>query len=97
MPKEQADAIRDPIARDTWSYLGKDGLRHTVEIVVGRPIEMTTGEIPVWACPLFVEGMTQGVKNMKGVGPVDALLNAATIVKTILAGLADATPMEAKG
>jgi len=41
--------------------------------------------------------MTQGVKNMKGVGPVDALLNAATIVKTILAGLADATPMEAKG
>ena len=82
MPKEQADAIRDPIARDTWSYLGKDGLRHTVEIVVGRPIEMTAGEIPVWACPLFVEGMTQGVKNMKGVGPVDALLNAATIVKS---------------
>ena len=26
--------------------------------------------------------MTQGVKNMKGVGPIDALLNAATIVKS---------------
>ena len=96
MTDKGPDSIDDPIARDTWSYLGRDGQRYTLEIVLGRPFEMTADEIPVWACPVFIEDRTQGVKNVRGVGPVDALLNATTIVKTILAGLPDATPREGK-
>lgn len=94
MPRGRHNTIADPIASDTWSYLGKDGLRHTVEIIIGRPFAITSGEIPKWECPLYIQDMTLGVKHIRGVGPVDALLNATTIVKTILAGLPDATPME---
>jgi hypothetical protein len=65
-----------------------------IEIIVGRPFAIASAEIPKWECPLYIQGMTQGVMQIWGVGPVDALLNATTIVKGILAGLPDATPME---
>ena len=94
MPNDRTNTISDPIARDTWSYVGKDGNRHALEISVGRPFEVTASGTSEWACPLYVQGMTPGVKNVRGVGPIDALLNASTIVRTILDGLKEAMPRE---
>jgi hypothetical protein len=59
-------AIDDPIVCDTWSYLGNDGKRHMLDIVVGRPVEIPGHSPPEWACPLFIEGMTLGVKQVRG-------------------------------
>jgi len=42
------------------------------------PFQITQGDRPEWACSLFIQGRTPGVKNVRGVGPVDALLNEST-------------------
>ena len=94
MSAKSTATINDPIAHDVWSFAAKDGSRHKVEIAFGRPFEVSKGDRPEWACPLFIQGNTRGVKNVRGVGPVDALLNAAAIVRTVLDGLDDATPRE---
>ena len=76
-----ADRIDDPIAVDTWVY-DVSGAQQRTHIEVGRPVRRDP-EDPnsEWACPLRIEGETQGVENIHGLGPVDALMNAMQLVR----------------
>jgi hypothetical protein len=46
---------------------------------VGRPIHYPQERL--WYCPVKIEGYTRGVDTVFGMGPVDALMNAMTLVK----------------
>jgi hypothetical protein len=75
------DSIKDVIARDTWPSTGKDGKTITHEIIVGRPFQIPNDKHHNWVCPVMIEKFTSGIVTAYGVGPVDALMNAMTIVK----------------
>jgi hypothetical protein len=71
--------IDDPIADDHWEYVTPEGKRRTSRLTVGRPTHYPKER--VWYCPLFIEGYTPAIKPVFGEGPVDALMNAMTLVK----------------
>ena len=73
------DASEDVIAEDTWANK-KGDRRH---LIVGRPhiIPADAGKPdPTWYCPVYIEGVTDGNRPVYGAGPVDALMNAMTLV-----------------
>ena len=74
------DKIDDVVAEDIWS--DKNGDRR--KLVVGRPtiVPVDVGKPePTWYCPLYIEGCTP-VRPIFGAGPVDALMNAMTVVRS---------------
>lgn len=72
--------ISDPIADDLWAYETPDGKRHVARLTVGRPAYWPRSR--AWYCPLMIEGETHPpIKPIFGQGPVDALMNAMTVVK----------------
>lgn len=84
--------IDDPIAEDHWSYATKDGETKVSRIVVGRPQPLPGEADRAWYCPLSIEGYLPGIKCVMGVGPVDALMNAMTLVRRFFEEHSDVTP-----
>ena len=75
--------ISDVIAQDDWHYKRDDGSTSRTRIIVGRPRpENRRGKTSDWFCPVFIEGITPKVCKAMGVGPVDSLMNALTLVKS---------------
>lgn len=72
--------IEDPIADDYWEYVTPRGKRRTSRLMVGRPIHHPPAR--AWYCPILIEGLTPRIDPVFGQGPVDALMNAMTVVKT---------------
>ena len=74
--------ISDIIAQDDWYYKRQDGSTYRTRIIIGRPRpenrRKTTSD---WFCPIFIEGITPRVCKAMGVGPVDSLMNALTLIK----------------
>ena len=72
------------VAEDHW-VLPNDGERRLIYIALGAPEPTSTPE-PHWECPVFAEEFT-GSKVVKigGVGPVDALINAAVLIRSLTA------------
>ena len=71
--------IERPIAEDRWSWKTAQGKNVVSRIVVGIPQPHPQGD---WCCPVFIEHITEHIVPAMGVGPVDALMNAMTLVKT---------------
>ncbi|HZI05352.1 MAG TPA: hypothetical protein VEZ71_15075, partial [Archangium sp.] len=84
--------IDDPIAEDHWSYATKDGETKVSRIVVGRPQPLPGEAERAWYCPLSIGGYLPGIKCVMGVGPVDALMNAMTLVRRFFEEHSDVTP-----
>jgi len=84
--------IDEPIAEDHWSYMASDGSTRMSKILVGRPRPLPGEEDRAWYCPLFIEGYLPGIKCVMGVGPVDALMNAMTLVRRFFEEHSDVTP-----
>ena len=75
--------ISDVIAQDDWYYKRDDGSTYRTRIIVGRPRpENRRSKSSNWFCPVFIEGITPKVCKAMGVGPVDSLMNALTLVKS---------------
>lgn len=74
--------IDDPIADDFWSYENDEGVQHVARVTLGRPAPVSGDPGEHWYCPLRIEhrAMASEIQCMVGVGPVDALTNAARVV-----------------
>lgn len=70
--------IEDTIAEDRWPWKTSKGKKMVSRIVVGKPQPHPQGH---WCCPVFIEHITPHIVPAMGVGPVDALMNAMTMVK----------------
>lgn len=68
--------IDNVIAEDTWFLTEADGTITPTKVIVGRP---QRDEVD-WSCPVFIQGFTSGVVAAAGIGPVDSLMNAMTLV-----------------
>jgi hypothetical protein len=80
-PMKPADSIDDPVAVDTWVY-DAGGVKQRTRIEVGRPVRRDPKDPnSEWACQLRIEGETQGIETIYGLGPVDALMNAMQLVR----------------
>lgn len=76
----QLTEIDDPVADDFWSYETEEGIQRVVRVTIGRPAPIPKEANGDWYCPLRIEGRTPGLLCAVGVGPVDALANAARAV-----------------
>lgn len=90
--RPQLTTIDDPIAEDHWSHTTQEGKTKVSRIVVGRPQPLPGETDRAWYCPLFIEDYLPGIKCVMGVGPVDALMNAMTLVRRFFEEHADVTP-----
>jgi hypothetical protein len=90
------DKIADPIAEDHWHYKTKDGKVVVARILIGRPARVTGDFEGDWFCPVSIEGFTDRVVPAMGVGPVDALMNAITLVRSFAEKIGDFTPRAAE-
>ncbi len=74
--------IQNPLAVDTWAYKNKNGNIVSCKIVVGHPTSLPDDPNGDWMCPVSIENFTNRIVPAYGVGPVDSLMNAMTLVKT---------------
>jgi hypothetical protein len=75
--------ISDVIAVDDWHFKRKDGKTTRSRVIVGRPRPENKNKTTTdWVCSVFIEGVTPKVCKAMGVGPVDSLMNAMTLVKS---------------
>jgi hypothetical protein len=72
--------IDDPIADDFWPYETDEGVRRVARVTLGRPAPIPGDPNGDWYCPLRIEHRMSGILCVVGVGPVDALTNAARVV-----------------
>lgn len=87
--------MSDPIAEDVWDYKLADGTARQSRVTVGRP-RPTAGDLRGdWSCPIYFEGVTEGVLWVNGVGPVDALMNAMRFVADRFYEFSEVTPHRA--
>ncbi len=76
------DKINDLIAADEWRYRAASGQSRVSRIEIGRPQRTPNDSNGDWYCPVFVEHFTGRIVPAYGVGPVDALMNAVTLVRS---------------
>ena len=74
--------ITNVIARDIWTVDGKNGVATTYEIIVGKPRLIPRDKNHDWFCPVWIGNYTSRIIPAYGVGPVDSLMNAMTLVKS---------------
>jgi hypothetical protein len=79
--------VEDVVAEDLWEYRHL-GQKRVARVAVGRPTPDPSGGD--WYCPLFFEHELRGWLPVYGVGPVDALANALTVVRKLFDALAPA-------
>ena len=73
----------DIIAEDTWRYTDASGADRTTLIQIGRPRPAPDDPNGDWGCPVFIESSSSEPRMVFGVGPVDSLLNAMTLVQRL--------------
>lgn len=74
--------VEDVVADGDIHFLTASGTAARVRVKVGRPRHMSDVPEDDWFCPVWMEGVTDGVKCFGGAGPVDALMNAMSWVRT---------------
>lgn len=77
-----ADRIDQPITEDTWHYKLPDGRTMSSRLIVGQPSKIKDDPNGDYICPVWIEHFTPKITRVYGVGPVDALMNAMTLVRS---------------
>ena len=77
-------SVSKPIASETWTVKDAKGRRRTISVEIGKPQQVPRDADGDWFCPVFIEGFTGHVIPAMGVGPVDCLMNAVTVVYSFL-------------
>ena len=85
---KKQSSVTEAIAAETWTFNDRHGRKHSARIEVGRPRQVPNDEQRSWFCPVFIEGWTQHVIPVMGVGPVDSLMNANILLRSFLEQLA---------
>lgn len=80
---KRQNSISEPIASDTWTVKDKNGRKRTIRVEVGKP-QQVPDDAGDWFCPVFVEGFTGHVFPAMGVGPIDSLMNALTLIRSFI-------------
>jgi len=75
-------SVSKPIATDTWAFIDAKGRKRLARIEIGRPQPTPGDKNHDWHCPVFVEGWTPHVIPAMGIGPIDSLMNAVTVVRS---------------
>jgi hypothetical protein len=75
-------SVTEPIASDTWTFKGPKGKKRTARIEIGKPEQVPNDKKGDWFCPVFIEGWTGHVIPVMGVGPLDSLLNAISLLRS---------------
>jgi hypothetical protein len=90
----QLTSIDAPVADDFWSYKNDDGVQHLARVTIGRPAPIPNDPNGDWYCPLRIEHRStkSEILCMVGVGPVDAMINAARVVSDHFHELRKVTP-----
>jgi hypothetical protein len=57
------------------------GRTRKARIAVGRPQRIPGDPKSGWFCPVYVEGFTPHVTPAIGIGPLDSLMSAITVVR----------------
>jgi hypothetical protein len=86
------DKITDIVAADNWRYQTPTGKAVVARIEIGRPVRAPGDPNGDWYCPVFVEHFTNRIVPAYGVGPVDALMNAITLVRGFADQIGNFTP-----
>jgi hypothetical protein len=86
------DKIADVIAADDWSYQASSGETVTARIEIGRPQPIPNDPNGDWFCPVSIDGFTLQIRAVYGVGPVDALNNAITLLRSFISRIGEFTP-----
>jgi hypothetical protein len=86
------DKIADVIAADDWSYVTSAGETAFARIEIGRPQPTPDDPNGDWFCPISIEGFTSQITPAYGVGPVDALNNAFTLLRSFISKIGEFTP-----
>jgi hypothetical protein len=86
------DRIADIIAADEWSYQAPSGETVVARIEIGRPQPAPDDPNGDWYCPIAIEGFTSQITPAYGVGPVDALNNATTLLRSFISKIGEFTP-----
>ena len=79
------DAMDDVIADGVWRIPEmmrklRKGRKKTAYIAIGRPLPDADPR-GGWVCPIQIEHFTGGMRNVHGIGPLDALWNAMTLLR----------------
>jgi|YelNatPaOPRAMG01_1025707.scaffolds.fasta_scaffold02235_7 hypothetical protein len=90
MPK--IEKITDPVAADQWRYPTPVGESRVSRIEIGRPQRIPDDPNGDWYCPVFVEHFTDHIVPAYSVGPVDALMNAAMLIRSFAEQIGQFTP-----
>jgi hypothetical protein len=75
-------SVSKPIAADTWTFTDSKGRKRLARIEIGRPQRVPEDKNHDWHCPVFIEGWTPHVIPAMGIGPIDSLMNAVTLVRS---------------
>ena len=86
------DKIADVIAADDWSYQTSSGETVVARIQIGRPQPTPNDPNGDWYCPISIEGFTSQITAVYGVGAVDALNNAITLLRSFITKIGEFTP-----
>jgi hypothetical protein len=84
--------ITNLIAADDWSYQTPGGETVFARIEIGRPEPTPNDPNGDWYCPISIEGFTSQITPAYGVGPVDALNNAVTLLRSFISKIGEFTP-----
>ena len=76
------DRIDQPIAEDTWHDKLQDGRTVSSRLIVGQLTTIKDDPGGAWICPVWIEHFTPKITTVYGEGPVDALMNAMTLVRS---------------
>src|SRR5690349_2556222 len=74
--------VRNPVASEVWTYKNRSGRKQRAEITVGRPRPIPRDSKGDWFCPVYIRGWTPHVIPAFGIGPIDSLMNALTLVRS---------------
>lgn len=74
--------IEDVIAEGTFRMPRPLKSRKTAHIAIGRPRPDPNDPNGDWLCPIFIENYTKGIHNVMGVGSLDSLLNAMSLLNS---------------
>lgn len=81
---ERHRSVTDPIASDTWTVKDGKGRKRTIRVEIGKPEPVPDDPNGDWFCAVFIEGFTRHVIPAMGVGPIDSLMNAVTLVRSFV-------------
>ena len=83
-------SVRKAIASDTWTFADRNGKTQRARVEIGKPQPVPDDELGDWHCPVFIEGWTPNVMPVMGIGPVDSLMNAVSLVRSFHEQIASA-------